>query len=494
PNIGQQPSAQSIISDLQALKRAGFTGIVTYGASGSLGTLIPGLAKQEGFDGLIIGVWNPGSQSEIATAVGWSNLPNLVGYCVGNEGLLDSTYTMPILASAIQQVRGATGKPVTTTEVIDSYLNNPTLLNCGDWVYPNAHPYYHNIKDPTAASQWTVNSYNSLRAQTNQVLIFKEVGLPTAGDPACSPAGQQQYYTLLKNSAAKFNYFEAFDQPWKTWTSVEPYWGVLQSDRAAKPLGQYLSNTYLPNMSFYIYQDAGYFANHYIPSGFIGDTGDLTINTASTQAYSGSTSCQITYSPKGTQGWAGIYWQDPVNNWGTNGSLIATGYDLSLYNSLQLYARSDNPCTVTFEVGGINNAFGDSQTTPVSVTSQLNQSWQLISIPLSGANLSHIIGGFCLSIAKSNNPSGANFYLDEIKFVANQTGSTPPPSPPPAPPAPPPPPAALIPVPGKPGQLVKWAKPPKPARPIKIRPVKVRPIKQARPAKPISERHAYKTY
>jgi hypothetical protein len=32
----------------------------------------------------------------------------------------------------------------------------------------------------------------------------------------------------------RFAYFEAFDQPWKTWHTVEAHWGVLQYDRSPK--------------------------------------------------------------------------------------------------------------------------------------------------------------------------------------------------------------------------------------------------------------------
>src|SRR3954464_2111112 len=63
---------------------------------------------------------------------------------------------------------------------------------------------------------------------------------------------------------------------------------------------------------FYVYSDKGARVNHYIPSGWMGDYGDLKIDDGNTtDPADGKTCVKITYTGKATQGanWAGIFWQ-----------------------------------------------------------------------------------------------------------------------------------------------------------------------------------------
>ncbi len=57
---------------------------------------------------------------------------------------------------------------------------------------------------------------------------------PHERGPDVSEAQQAEYYRLLQATAARFVYFEAFDHPWKDWAPVEPYWGLLGSDRSPR--------------------------------------------------------------------------------------------------------------------------------------------------------------------------------------------------------------------------------------------------------------------
>jgi hypothetical protein len=50
------PSDDSIRADLEVLKAAGFTGLVTYGAHLAV---TPRIAEEAGFQGLLLGVWDP---------------------------------------------------------------------------------------------------------------------------------------------------------------------------------------------------------------------------------------------------------------------------------------------------------------------------------------------------------------------------------------------------------------------------------------------------
>lgn len=234
PDKGIEATTEAINEDLIVLHRAGFTGLVTYGASGVLGRELPSLAAKQGFKGIIMGVWDPASKEEMAAAQAAAGNPIVVGFCVGNEGL-GQRYEFSVLSDAIQMLRKETGKPVTTTEIVEKYSDN-NLFKLGDWVFPNAHPYFHGKLEPMAAVRWTKEAYNNLKKRGRRFLIFKEVGLPTAGDTEgkLSETAQERYYQELAGTNVRFVYFEAFDQPWKTHLPVEPHWGLFRSDRTPK--------------------------------------------------------------------------------------------------------------------------------------------------------------------------------------------------------------------------------------------------------------------
>lgn len=239
PNILQFPDETSVRADLRALVNANFKGLVTYGSDNILGS-VPRLAKEEGFTYVIMGVWDFNNSEE------WNNAVNAAqyvdGYCVGNEGLLANRYILSTLLTKINQLRLATDKPVTTTEPIASYSDSD-LLNAGDWVFPNTHPYWNNITVPDDAANWTLQQYQSLADATSQIVVLKEVGLPSAGDSGLSETVQNQYYRKLEDltqnySGTTYVYFEAFDQPWKTHAAVEPHWGLFNQDRSTKDVSK----------------------------------------------------------------------------------------------------------------------------------------------------------------------------------------------------------------------------------------------------------------
>jgi exo-beta-1,3-glucanase (GH17 family) len=433
PNKGIEAKPEAIRADLARLREAKFTGLVTYSSTGVLGRDLPVLAQELGFKGLIMGIWDPASQDEMKAAESVAKLPIIIGYCIGNEGL-NKRYKLADLSTAIEKLRQVTGKPVTTTEEFDDYQDE-NLLNVGDWVFPNAHPYFHNRQDATSAVRWTLGAYDDLTRRTIRFVLFKEVGLPTAGDALgnLSENDQAQYYLELAKLPVHFVYFEAFDEPWKTDLPIEPYWGIFQSNRAPKLLGWRLmgiepTQTVTTMTSFYVYKDADFPENHFKPTGYMGDTGDIRINEAfDTNPHSGKSAIRVIYEAQGKGPsncdyptpmckWAGAYWLQPPNNWGKDKTFQGKGYNLSSYNRLKFWARADKPATITFQVGGIDALYGDSLNFPRSTAAKLTNEWQEYEIKLNGANLNHIIGGFAWVTNWDTNPGGATFYLDDIRF------------------------------------------------------------------------------
>ena len=159
---------------------------------------------------------------------------------------------------------------------------------------------------------------------------------------------------------------------------------------------------------FYVYRDADCGGNHFIPSGWMGDIKSITFEADwFNNPHSGSTCIKITYQPKGLEGWAGIYWQFPENNWGKQ-----KGFNLSGAKMLTFWARGETGREkAEFKVGGIGSK---NLKTPGIIA--LSREWREYRVPLNGLDLNNLIGGFCWVTNVIQNPGGATIYLDEIYF------------------------------------------------------------------------------
>lgn len=167
---------------------------------------------------------------------------------------------------------------------------------------------------------------------------------------------------------------------------------------------------------FKVYTDKNSPDNHYAPSGWMGDWGDLKMDLAATDnPHSGSTSIKILYTAQKSKGakWTGIYWQDPPNNWGgTKG-----GFDLSGAKKLVFWARGEKggEKIEEFRVGGIPGEFADSDVAsigPVVLTTE----WKQYEIDLRDKDLTSISGGFMWTANVEGNPQGFTIYLDDIAY------------------------------------------------------------------------------
>jgi hypothetical protein len=287
------------------------------------------------------------------------------------------------------------------------------LPGLGDWLFPNAHPYWQNITDPAQAVGWTQNTFKALSDKAGGLpVILKEVGLPTGGAPRVSEYQQAEYYTRLREQDVRFIYFEAFDQPWKDEDKVGPHWGLFNADRSPKVASDYVLTGYPP---FYVYADLNAPYNHFVPEGFMGCTQGIRVDQNDTSApYSGTSSIRITWSPCGA-GWGGIYWWDPP---GGNWCEKPGGFDLNGWTKLTFWAKGKNGGeTVEFKVGGLQKANGDPcdsievpvTTNPLTLTDQ----WTQYTIPLYGQWLDHVVGGF---VWVTNSTDPITIYLDEIRF------------------------------------------------------------------------------
>jgi hypothetical protein len=175
---------------------------------------------------------------------------------------------------------------------------------------------------------------------------------------------------------------------------------------------------------FDVYSDKNAPSNHFMPSGWMGDYGDLKFNDQATEEFaSGATSMKITYTAEKRQGngWAGIYWQSSQNNWGEKD----TGFDLTDFNKLVFKAKGATGEEVisVAKVGGITeNLNGDPVTFSDSANVEsgpirLTNDWQEYSINLVEKDLSYINGGFCLIFNADHTDGEQTIYMDDVQYV-----------------------------------------------------------------------------
>jgi hypothetical protein len=152
--------------------------------------------------------------------------------------------------------------------------------------------------------------------------------------------------------------------------------------------------------------------NGFSPSGYMGDIGNIRLVRNQTDTLRSDGLCtKITYSP-GSQGWGGVYWQYPANNW-----CEKKGKDLSSfgYTKITFWVKGENGGEeVKFKSG---HDCGDSYTTD-EVTKILGKEWAKVTIDLKGKNLSNITGAFCWNVDSKGQPvTGATtFYIDDVQY------------------------------------------------------------------------------
>ena len=167
---------------------------------------------------------------------------------------------------------------------------------------------------------------------------------------------------------------------------------------------------------FNVYTDRSARDNHYIPSGWMGDWGDMKIDTGcKDNPHSGTACIKIVYSAEQKQGagWAGIFWQNPANNWGTKKG----GFDLTGAKKLVFWVRGERSGEVLAEVkaGGITGEFADTDSNSIGPIN-LTRDWKEYTIDLTGKDLSYISGGFCWAASAADNPNGFTIFFDDIYY------------------------------------------------------------------------------
>jgi hypothetical protein len=148
----------------------------------------------------------------------------------------------------------------------------------------------------------------------------------------------------------------------------------------------------------------------YAPSGWMGDYTSLTMDAKSTdQPRSGATCTKFTYAR--LEGWAGVVWQDPPNDWGDRQG----GFDLTGATRLTFWARgAAGGERVKFGFGIIPGDKKFSDTAKAERELTLTPGWKRYEIGLGGKSLRRIKSGFWWTLGGQGAP--VTFYLDDVRY------------------------------------------------------------------------------
>lgn len=168
---------------------------------------------------------------------------------------------------------------------------------------------------------------------------------------------------------------------------------------------------------FLVYQDKGTRANHFVPSGFMPNGKCLEFNDAwQEECQEGKTCIKVIYDvecSRQDQQWAGVFWLNPANNWGSRKG----GFNLEGVQKLTFWAKGEKggERIEEFNVGGITGDYPDSDSAmigPVILTDE----WRQYSIDLRGKDMTYISGGFSWTTNVKVNREECIFYLDNILY------------------------------------------------------------------------------
>lgn len=146
----------------------------------------------------------------------------------------------------------------------------------------------------------------------------------------------------------------------------------------------------------------------FAPSGYMGSTDAIKQTLDFTEnPHTGKHCLKVEFSA--TEGWGGVIWQNPPNDWGDRPG----GYNLTGAQRLTFMARgSKGGERVNFAFGVIepDKPFHDTARLNMEVT--LGQEWRRFALPLTGNDLTRIKSGFVWVVEAAEEP--IVFFLDDV--------------------------------------------------------------------------------
>ncbi len=149
----------------------------------------------------------------------------------------------------------------------------------------------------------------------------------------------------------------------------------------------------------------------WVPSGWMGNSDALNLDSQSTiSPHSGETCFEVKY--RDYEGWVGVAWQHPANDWGKQPG----GFNLSGATKLTFWARGkEGGECIDFGVGLLGKDVKYFDTVKAELKGiELDKEWNQYSIDLKDKDLSRIKTPFLWTLSSKGWPIA--FYLDDIMF------------------------------------------------------------------------------
>lgn len=251
-------SDDEILRDLTLLKR--FTKQVRVYSANDAQKVLP-IAQQLGIK-VHFGFWLSSNEEdnkkeiELAKKLIHLYYADIVSIIVGNEVLLRKDLTLEQLVVVIRDIKRMVydinkqyplrkDRPtVSTAEVWNLWIDNPSLGKEVDFINIHVLPYWETIK-----AERFIRFFQEAYASVEETFKGKDItvgefGWPSQGynnqDSVANPENQatviRRFLILAKNKHIQYNIMEAFDQQWKGKDEggVGQYWGIFDADRNQK--------------------------------------------------------------------------------------------------------------------------------------------------------------------------------------------------------------------------------------------------------------------
>jgi len=246
---GLKLSPERIDKDLALLSQ--YTGCIrTYSTLGL--EMIPSIARKHGLK-MWLGAWVSAdpvlSQKEIKAmiALAKDNADIIETVVVGNEALLRREVSSAGLLAYIQEVKKALPHMrVTYADVWEFWIQHPDIAPAVDRVTIHILPYWEDKPIGVDKALLHVKAIREemMRKIPGKEIVIGETGWPSVGrmrESAMPSSVNQAIFTrgfvkMAEENGWKYNFIEAFDQPWKRVSegAVGGYWGLFDADRVDK--------------------------------------------------------------------------------------------------------------------------------------------------------------------------------------------------------------------------------------------------------------------